>query len=105
MPIRNPRWLPPQVIVLTQDHMGKIQKYLLRHEMFSNNEFSIIEIDCYLRERTVPILLSFIEKNQMLVRFYFHILKTLKKIIKVICGKLKKENNTKQTILYFDAFS
>jgi hypothetical protein len=21
--IRNPRWLPPQVIVLTQDHMGK----------------------------------------------------------------------------------
>jgi hypothetical protein len=27
MPIGNPRWLPPQVIVLTQDHMGKIQKY------------------------------------------------------------------------------
>ena len=23
MPIRNPRWLPLQVIVLTQDHMGK----------------------------------------------------------------------------------
>ena len=23
MPIRNSRWLPPQVIVLTQDHMGK----------------------------------------------------------------------------------
>ena len=23
MPIRNPRWLPPQVIVLTQDHMEK----------------------------------------------------------------------------------
>ena len=23
MPIRNPRWVPPQVIVLTQDHMGK----------------------------------------------------------------------------------
>jgi hypothetical protein len=23
MPIRNPRWLPPQVIVLTQDHIGK----------------------------------------------------------------------------------
>ena len=23
MPIRNPRWLPPQVIVITQDHMGK----------------------------------------------------------------------------------
>jgi hypothetical protein len=23
MPIRNPRWLPPQVTVLTQDHMGK----------------------------------------------------------------------------------
>jgi hypothetical protein len=29
MPIGNPRWLPPQVIVLTQDHMGKIQKYIL----------------------------------------------------------------------------
>jgi hypothetical protein len=28
MPIGNPRWLPPQVIVLTQDHMGKIQKYI-----------------------------------------------------------------------------
>ena len=26
---RNPRWLPPQVIVLTQNHMGKIQKYIL----------------------------------------------------------------------------
>jgi hypothetical protein len=23
LPIRNPRWLPPQVIVLTQNHMGK----------------------------------------------------------------------------------
>ena len=29
MPIGNRRWLPPQVIVLTQDHMGKIQKYIL----------------------------------------------------------------------------
>ena len=29
MPIRNSRWLPPQVIVLTQDHMGKIEKYVL----------------------------------------------------------------------------
>ena len=29
MPIGNPRWLPPQVILLTQDHMGKIQKYIL----------------------------------------------------------------------------
>ena len=29
MPIGNPRWLPPHVIVLTQDHIGKIQKYLL----------------------------------------------------------------------------
>jgi hypothetical protein len=27
--IRNSRWLPPQVIVLTQDHMGKIEKYVL----------------------------------------------------------------------------
>jgi hypothetical protein len=29
MPIGNPRWLPPQVIALTQDHMEKIQKYVL----------------------------------------------------------------------------
>ena len=29
MPIGNPRWPPPQVIVLTQNHMGKIQKYVL----------------------------------------------------------------------------
>jgi hypothetical protein len=29
MPIGNPRWLLTQVIVLTQDHMGKIQKYVL----------------------------------------------------------------------------
>jgi hypothetical protein len=29
MPIENPRWMPPQVIVLTQDRMGKIQKYIL----------------------------------------------------------------------------
>jgi hypothetical protein len=29
MLIGNPRWLPPQVIVLTQDHMAKIQKYVL----------------------------------------------------------------------------
>ena len=29
MPIGNPRWLPTQVIVLTQDHMEKIQKYVL----------------------------------------------------------------------------
>jgi hypothetical protein len=29
MPIGNPRWPPPQVIVLTQNHMGKIQKYIL----------------------------------------------------------------------------
>ena len=43
------------------------------HEMFSNNEFSIVEFDCYLRERTVPILRSFIKKNQMSVRFYFRI--------------------------------
>jgi hypothetical protein len=29
MPIGNPRWPPPQVIALTQDHMGKIHKYVL----------------------------------------------------------------------------
>jgi hypothetical protein len=29
MQIGNSRWLPPLVIVLTQDHIGKIQKYIL----------------------------------------------------------------------------
>jgi hypothetical protein len=29
MPIGNPRWLSPHVIVLIQDHMGKMQKYVL----------------------------------------------------------------------------
>jgi hypothetical protein len=32
MPIGNPSSLPPQVIVLTQDHMGKIQKYIFFSE-------------------------------------------------------------------------
>ena len=41
-------------------------------EMFSNNEFSILQFDCCLRERIVPILQSFIKKNQMSIRFYFH---------------------------------
>ena len=36
--------------------------------MFSNNEFSIIEFDCYIRERTVLILLSFIKKNRESIR-------------------------------------
>jgi hypothetical protein len=29
MQFGNSRWLPQQFIVLTQDHMGKIQKYVL----------------------------------------------------------------------------
>jgi hypothetical protein len=44
--------------------------------MFSNNEFSIVEFDCYLHEWTVPILPSSIKKNQMSVRFYFRMLQT-----------------------------
>jgi hypothetical protein len=39
--------------------------------MFSDNEFVIDEFDCCLREIIVPILQSFIKKNQMSVRFYF----------------------------------
>jgi hypothetical protein len=37
MPIRNPRWLPPQVIVLTQDHMGK------NRNIFSSEAIALIE--------------------------------------------------------------
>jgi hypothetical protein len=32
----HPRWLPPQVIVLTQDHIGKIQKYFLLWSYFTD---------------------------------------------------------------------
>jgi hypothetical protein len=46
-------------------------------KMFSNDEFSLVEFDCCLRERTVPILPSFIQKNQLIVRFYFLILSRL----------------------------
>jgi hypothetical protein len=33
MPIRNPRWLPPQVIILTQDHMGKYRNIFFSEAM------------------------------------------------------------------------
>jgi hypothetical protein len=41
MPIRNSRWLPPQVIVLTQDHMGKIEKYVFLWSYCTFNELII----------------------------------------------------------------
>ena len=37
MPIGNPRWLPPQVIVLTQDHMEKYRN------MFFSEAIALIE--------------------------------------------------------------
>jgi hypothetical protein len=37
MPIGNPRWPPPQVIVLTQDHMGKYRN------MFFSEAIALIE--------------------------------------------------------------
>jgi hypothetical protein len=37
MPIQNPRWLPPQVIVLTQDPMGKYRN------MFFYEAIALIE--------------------------------------------------------------
>jgi hypothetical protein len=44
MAIRNPRWLPPQVIVLTQDHMGKYRNIfffeaiaLIEHKLCINH--------------------------------------------------------------------
>ena len=37
MPIRNARWLPSQVIVLTQDHMGKYR------DMFFSEAITLIE--------------------------------------------------------------
>jgi hypothetical protein len=40
MPIGNPRWLPPQVIVLTQDHMGKIQIITIEPQQTHNQRLS-----------------------------------------------------------------
>ena len=40
MPIRNPRWLPPQVIVLTQDHIGHMGKY---RNIFFSEAIALIE--------------------------------------------------------------
>ena len=40
MPIRNPRWLPPQVIVLTQDHMHDMGKY---RNIFFSEAIALIE--------------------------------------------------------------
>jgi hypothetical protein len=40
MPIRNPRWLPPQVIVLTQDHIGHMGTY---RNIFFSEAIALIE--------------------------------------------------------------
>jgi hypothetical protein len=37
MPIRNPRWLPPQLIVLKQDRMGKYRN------LFFSEAIALIE--------------------------------------------------------------
>jgi hypothetical protein len=42
MPIRNPRWLSPQVIVLTQDHMGKYRNIFFSEAIWTSEDFNII---------------------------------------------------------------
>jgi hypothetical protein len=44
MPIGNPRWLPPQVIVLTQDHMAKNVKFVEDHPMNIHVQFGFNHI-------------------------------------------------------------
>jgi hypothetical protein len=40
MPIRIPRWLPPHVMVLTQDHIGHMGKY---RNIFFSEAIALIE--------------------------------------------------------------
>ena len=42
MPIQNPRWLPPQVIVLTQDHMGKYRNIALIEPELCINHWKVL---------------------------------------------------------------
>jgi hypothetical protein len=64
--------------------------------MFSNNEFSIIEIDWYLRERTVPNCCLAI-----IIKFNYKINdKNFTENNKSHLWKVKKIKNTKETILY-----
>ena len=51
---------------LSCHHQWSARPSFFPHDMFSNNEFSIVEFDCCLREKTVPILLSFIKKIKCL---------------------------------------
>jgi hypothetical protein len=59
MPIRNPRWLPPQVIVLTQDHM---EKY--RNNFFSK-AIALIELKLCINHCKVlyKIRVFYVDRN------------------------------------------
>jgi hypothetical protein len=45
MPIRNPRWLPPQVIVLTQDHMGKYRNMFFSEAIATSEIWTGMRVD------------------------------------------------------------
>ena len=59
MPIRNPRWMPPQVIVLTQDHKGKYKN------IFFSEAIALIEPKLCINQWKVlyKFLVFYVDRN------------------------------------------
>ena len=59
MPIGNPRWLPPQVIVLTQDHMGKYRN------IFFSEAIALIEPKLWINHWKVlyKLCVFYVDRN------------------------------------------
>ena len=59
MPIQNPRCLPPQVIVLTQDHMGKYRN------IFFSEAIALIEPKLCINHWKVlyKLLVFYVDRN------------------------------------------
>jgi hypothetical protein len=59
MSIQNPRWLPPQVIVLTQDHMGKYRN------IFFSEDIALIEPKLFINHWKVlyKLRVFYVDRN------------------------------------------
>ena len=59
MSIQNPRWLPPQVIVLTQDHMGKYRN------IFFSEAIALIEPKLFINHWKVlyKLRVFYVDRN------------------------------------------
>jgi hypothetical protein len=59
MPIQNPRWLPPQVIVLTHDYMGKYRN------IFFSEAIALIEPKLCINHRKVlyKLCVFYVDRN------------------------------------------